>query len=68
MSWLSKILNKKAGIPEVNLSKDKDALVAALAEEVARGKTGELLRKLPDNVFYSLFTAFKDEATRRAAG
>lgn len=58
-SWLKKVL----GIPENKIADTE--IIAALSEQVARGKVGDLLKKLPDNVFASMYAAFDAEAVRR---
>lgn len=57
-------LNKKLGLPVVRLS-GIDEIVGALAEQVAKGKSAEIVKKLPDMVFISLYRVFQDEAKQR---
>lgn len=66
MSWLSKILNKQTGLPEVDLrKKGKDPILSALIEQLASQQAAELVRKLPDDQLAMLLKATKDETRRR---
>lgn len=65
MSNLSSWLKRAFGVPEVKLQETTD-IVAQLSEQVARGKAAELVAKLPDKVFQSLYLVFAEESVRRA--
>ena len=67
MSNLSIWLKRNLGVPEVKLA-NVDDTVGAIAEQVAKGKSAEIARRLPDVVFDSLYLVFKDEALRRGKG
>jgi hypothetical protein len=67
MSWLSKFVKDKTGIPEINFNtgKGRDVLIAGLIEQVAEEKAPELLQKLPAGTLAILTEACKDETRRR---
>lgn len=67
MSWLSQIINRKTGLPEVDLrkGKGKDIVIKLLIEELISEKGAEVIKATDDVVLAALLKLCKDETRRR---
>lgn len=73
MSWLSSLLHKSAGLPEINLANNPtigpiiDPLIAALESEIVTNKLPTILMQFPQHELDAGAAAFNVEQARRKA-